>query len=1584
MEAPPARDQPAPTPGPPGAPGGQASPRLTLGRVILPPEQGLAPAVFLKALPIPLYHTVPPGGLQPRAPLVTGSADGAGLPFLLGPLLQPEGPGKPPAPTLTVSIVGALPVLSPGLGPPLGSPGKARNAGKHLCPHCGRDCLKPSVLEKHVRSHTGERPFPCATCGIAFKTQSNLYKHRRTQTHLNNVRLSSGAGPLEEGDKAEVAAGADQEARDQGVGDGAPERPRLPGAPGAGPRPPPTTHLPLVARSPDAKTDAPPCPRPTSADRETPLGSPHGACPGAQPRWKLPGQKSPTASKPCPLQRQQATSWEKPWEPKGDEGRLRKCESTDSGYLSRSDSAEQPPAPASPLHSPSEHRAGPEGGPGSAAEPGQRAATLALEKKQLEERIARLISHNQAVVEDPQLATVRPRKTILSQQGSLDLPTPYTYKDSFHFDLRALDPGRGRQATLGSARAAGLLGDRARPLFFHSVPTQFSTTVDCGPVTRSNSLPLVEGTRTWREAPGPKKQGPPSPRPAPARLGCGSGLTWAGGPSTHARALVRQAAVEDLPGAPAGDTPAPAKAPGGTGGAAGDAEAGKGGTAGKKGGRRKPKRFSQEKWQVYGDETFKRIYQKMKASHHGGKKGREARASGATEPGPWPRAEAAQGAAEPGDAGAPVRGGATCPPAAASVGAQPGPWGREVAHEIPSATEPPQQKEPVARVGGSDPPRLSRAASLPPSSCRDAPCLGSKSPSHPPGGRPEPGGQLARGVVLPDPAGGGTPGEGGEEEASQWAQSTLTRPGRGSGTPQPMEDKLPSERKKLKVEGLSSQENAEPPGAGGGRGETPGGPAQPAAPPPRRRDRVPPLEPQGADVEHCVGGCSLQRPHPEAPDGSSTQPRAPGPPAQADAFSPKYLLRLPQREAHPPLPGPRPGQEPLCKQAWPEELAPFAGPGLGAPLSPSAAAGRTPSEADSVVEASGWSRPWDGIQGTQAARGSGASTPAAGGSRGTAVGALTGTAAFTHPPARDSVKAPDSEGDVSPGEVVKPWPPKWELQGPPEKARRDPTPGPLVGLAAGYPLQPGSFLWAVAQPQGPPRVQPQLASPLRLGTPQNCGAEGPFPSLKAEPRLTWCCLGCSSPVPAEREGASRLHPAAGSCPGRAPDARPLSKAVPGGRIRTSLGDGGPAQLWKLSCPIAPGMTPQDRVSEPEWKKGAHRRRPRTSRGSSKQKKRRIGPKRYRGSFLQRRGQTRAGRLHRVVPTKSCHPPRLERLDPSRIGPQVSSEVAGLNLQGEPSCATSESSLYGGNEEKNENYCRPNSGTFSPSTGSRNVMEREKLSVKNISPSAGEHGDNSQSTTPLPELSLQSDSCLAEAKDNLAPHGKGLGVGLLETQLLLSQEQVPVDAKPCIFSDAQEPFSSDSQGSSPNLDVATSAAAICTSPGTRAGHATLGIPTAEPQGHNWAVGESLAQSPPGRKATPSPLPEKPLAGQRLSCSVSLGSTGKTHLEISALGPSSKSSHQEEGRDMPSFPSRGQFGYGEKVTPCPTSGNKSGQCQVPGLISDSVIPSNPGQPTEIPEAPSKTIKKRSLEGMRKQTRVEFSDTSSDDEDRLVIEI
>ncbi|XP_014215282.1 uncharacterized protein LOC106644347 [Copidosoma floridanum] len=55
----------------------------------------------------------------------------------------------------------------------------------YTCPHCKLSCRKPSVLQKHMRAHTNERPFPCVLCGFAFKTKSNLFKHFKSRAHIS-------------------------------------------------------------------------------------------------------------------------------------------------------------------------------------------------------------------------------------------------------------------------------------------------------------------------------------------------------------------------------------------------------------------------------------------------------------------------------------------------------------------------------------------------------------------------------------------------------------------------------------------------------------------------------------------------------------------------------------------------------------------------------------------------------------------------------------------------------------------------------------------------------------------------------------------------------------------------------------------------------------------------------------------------------------------------------------------------------------------------------------------------------------------------------------------------------------------------------------------------------------------------------------------------------------------------------------------------------------------------------------------------------------------------------------------------------
>jgi len=49
-------------------------------------------------------------------------------------------------------------------------------------PGCTMRLSRPSHLEKHMRTHTNERPHECTECDMAFKTKWTLKKHIRTHT----------------------------------------------------------------------------------------------------------------------------------------------------------------------------------------------------------------------------------------------------------------------------------------------------------------------------------------------------------------------------------------------------------------------------------------------------------------------------------------------------------------------------------------------------------------------------------------------------------------------------------------------------------------------------------------------------------------------------------------------------------------------------------------------------------------------------------------------------------------------------------------------------------------------------------------------------------------------------------------------------------------------------------------------------------------------------------------------------------------------------------------------------------------------------------------------------------------------------------------------------------------------------------------------------------------------------------------------------------------------------------------------------------------------------------------------------------
>ncbi|XP_048363929.1 zinc finger protein 40 isoform X2 [Sphaerodactylus townsendi] len=499
---------------------------------------------------------------------------------------------------------------------------KPKKMGKYVCEYCNRACAKPSVLLKHIRSHTGERPYPCETCGFSFKTKSNLYKHKKSHAHAIKLGLvlqpdSSGLFLSHESDKAlsihsDVEESGDSD--DEGTADERQEdqgslelehmhvtkilsnselslkgssvslsNPEYKGdSPLQDSFTQTRTSLPKVVVHPvnisPLRSDSPKVADHTSTVCTTRQGDPKAS--NVKPNvscidlvkesdikqqqkieTSISEEQHGTPIVHAQLQRQQATDCSQDQQAKCLLS-PRSLGSTDSGYFSRSESADQNMSPPTPFM---------KGLPTSEKDlskslpcvpwmgttvasvvqtvcsdknllpSGQMRPPLAT--KTLEERISKLISDNEAVVDDKQLDSVKPRRTSLSRRGSIDSPKSYIFKDSFQFDLKPM--GRRTSSSSDIPKSPFTPTEKSKQVFLLSVPS-----LDCLPITRSNSMPTTSYSAV------PTNVIPP---PHPLRgsqsfddkIGSLYDDVFVPGPSTpqlqggHPRTLVRQTAIED-------------------------------------------------------------------------------------------------------------------------------------------------------------------------------------------------------------------------------------------------------------------------------------------------------------------------------------------------------------------------------------------------------------------------------------------------------------------------------------------------------------------------------------------------------------------------------------------------------------------------------------------------------------------------------------------------------------------------------------------------------------------------------------------------------------------------------------------------------------------------------------------------------------------------------------------------------------------------------------------------------------------------------------------------------------------------------
>lgn len=51
------------------------------------------------------------------------------------------------------------------------------------CPLCSKTFAKKNQLQRHARTHTGERPYPCNVCDKSFTRVDALKRHRASVGH---------------------------------------------------------------------------------------------------------------------------------------------------------------------------------------------------------------------------------------------------------------------------------------------------------------------------------------------------------------------------------------------------------------------------------------------------------------------------------------------------------------------------------------------------------------------------------------------------------------------------------------------------------------------------------------------------------------------------------------------------------------------------------------------------------------------------------------------------------------------------------------------------------------------------------------------------------------------------------------------------------------------------------------------------------------------------------------------------------------------------------------------------------------------------------------------------------------------------------------------------------------------------------------------------------------------------------------------------------------------------------------------------------------------------------------------------------
>ncbi|XP_059585631.1 transcription factor HIVEP3 [Alligator mississippiensis] len=383
---------------------------------------------------------------------------------------------------------------------------KPQKPGKYICQYCSRPCAKPSVLQKHIRSHTGERPYPCIPCGFSFKTKSNLYKHRKSHAHRIKAGLASGMGGEMYPSSLEMERIGGEEFEEPTEGESTDSEDETGTMSGHSVELSPRQKHTLLssslysAGSQGSSHDR--CSLSHSSMSQSLEDSTQFVEPSSDHALSHKSEDTHTIKQKLALRLSERKKVidEQAFLSPGSKG------STESGYFSRSESAEQQISPPN-----TNAKSYAEIIFGKCGRIGQRTAMLSatttpgfphlstedkpsmvplsVPRTQVIEHITKLITINEAVVDTSEIDSVKPRRSSLSRRSSIESPKSSVYREPFQFDIKS-----SSSSQLDASKSLASHGEKIKPEQSLLSLQQSHSATETVPLLRSHSMPSAACT----------------------------------------------------------------------------------------------------------------------------------------------------------------------------------------------------------------------------------------------------------------------------------------------------------------------------------------------------------------------------------------------------------------------------------------------------------------------------------------------------------------------------------------------------------------------------------------------------------------------------------------------------------------------------------------------------------------------------------------------------------------------------------------------------------------------------------------------------------------------------------------------------------------------------------------------------------------------------------------------------------------------------------------------------------------------------------------------------------------------------------